>query len=110
MCPLAPVVEVALRGPTSRLEFVMLVDDICQIFDGSISGGARTEKRNADVGGNVNSRHLWKRNGAAVDVMFDTTSGYVGAVKAARKCGLKVIEYADERRLHLAALGSWVPA
>ena len=109
MSALAKVVEMAMRGPTSRIEFLLLVDDLCQTFEGSITGGARTEKRNRDVGGHPNSRHLWRRNGAAIDVMFDTQTGYKRAVSTAKKRGLKVKEYSNELRLHLASIGDWVP-
>lgn len=100
-------------GPTCWIEFAQLIKHLCVMFDGSVTGGGRTEKRNAHLPGGVtghpNSRHRWKRAGAADDVVFDTPGGYAAASKAARKAGLKVVEYPHERRLHLAARGSWVP-
>ena len=109
MSPLALVPEMAVPGPTCIIEFDQLVRNICTIFGGSVTGGPRTEKRNRDVGGHENSRHLWKRDGSAADVMFDTPEGYAWGVKAGHKCGLRVVEYKSQLRLHFAALGDWIP-
>lgn len=98
---------------TCYTEFALTVRNICVGFRGSVTGGGRTEKRNAKLpgggSGHSNSRHLWKRRGAAEDIVFDTITGYKGARRFARRLGLKVIEYENELRLHIASLGEWVP-
>jgi len=98
-----------MRGPSSWLDFVLTVRVICQIYDGSVTSLGRTDDHNLAVGGHGNSRHRWARNAAAIDVVFDSLTGFEKAAAAAAKCGLKVITYGDRLQLHIASEGDWVP-
>jgi hypothetical protein len=51
-----------------RAEFLAHIYALCREHGGSVTSWVRSEKRNATVGGNPNSRHL---EGLAVDVVLD---------------------------------------
>ena len=114
MRPLARVAEMAVQGPTSWIEFVLAVKNLCEIFNGSITRVGSTADHNAAVGGHSNSRHLWSRNASAIDVVFDSLPDLDDAAKAAKVLGLKVVglnnkKYRKRRQLHLASTAAWVP-
>lgn len=54
--------------------------EVCIQYRGSVTGGLRTEARNAAVGGVWNSRHLVEHGwGLAVDAVFETGEGRTAA-------------------------------
>jgi uncharacterized protein YcbK (DUF882 family) len=82
-----------------RERFWDLVCSLCDEFDGSITSGLRSERRNANVGGAKNSRHL---RGFAADVVLDDWSKKAQFTKTARELGLRVIdEVATRHHLHV---------
>lgn len=69
--------------------FLTLVWRVCLKYGGSVSGGCRTEERNAAVGGHPQSKHLFETGwGMACDAIFDTPEGMRGAIIAAKLAGI----------------------
>lgn len=82
-----------------REHFWNLVCSLCDEFDGSVTSGYRTSRRNYNVGGAANSRHL---KGFAADVVLDDWTKKAAFVKTAQGLGLRVLDEVTKRNhLHL---------
>jgi uncharacterized protein YcbK (DUF882 family) len=82
-----------------RDRFWDLVNTLCDEFSGSVTSGYRSARRNHQVGGALNSRHL---KGFAADVVLDDWSKKVSLMKTAKELGLRVIdEVAKRNHLHI---------
>jgi len=86
----------------SYSEFAFAIRVLCSLYDASISGGIRSEKRNAGVGGVEGSRHQLKYGGKAVDLVLDDMSPQqMGRlVKACQKLGFYAQDEGDHVHTH----------
>lgn len=93
-----------LPPPVTFGEFWERVAVLCAIYSGSWTSGARTEARNAVVGGSSRSYHRLRRGGRGCDVVLDEMSpAALGAFgEAARQCGLDAIDEGDHIHLEPA--------
>ena len=78
------------------LEFHQVVMDLATKYDFSETSGHRSRKRNAAVGGNVNSRHLSYR---ARDVVLDDLIETDAFIADARRAGIVAVLESDH--IHL---------
>ncbi len=87
-------------------EFVLWCWQLCCWYGGSVTGGCRTEKRNALVGGHEKSKHQFGSGwGEAIDIVFDTPEGRQMAVERTERERPEYHTYVGEHyeptRLHV---------
>ena len=92
--------------------FLGFVWKLCLTHRGSVTGGCRTVKRNSEVGGHDESRHLFGAGwGCAVDIMFDSRTGREQACDVIMREGYRYYigsDYAPEQ-LHVQMVGVGEP-
>jgi len=82
-----------------RLEFWDHVNRLCEMYNGSVTSGYRSRKRNAQVGGSINSHHL---TGMAADVVLDDWSYKDEFIASAESNSIRAVdEVAQGGHLHL---------
>jgi hypothetical protein len=91
------------RSLTKYLQMQRDIFTICSRHGGSVTGGPRTEARNAAVGGVENSYHLWGRDGMGVDIAFDDRDGRIAATAAFKRMDYEVITY--DSHIHVEPIG-----
>ena len=74
------------------IDFVIAALMLRGLFPFSVTSWIRSEKRNKEVGGVVNSYHLF---GLAVDVVLDNPADKGRFIKAAQQLGLDAIDEGD---------------
>jgi uncharacterized protein YcbK (DUF882 family) len=85
----------------TRERFWNLVNSLCDQYDASVTSGTRSERRNKNVGGAANSRHL---KGFAADVVLDDWEKKQSFIRTAQNLGLRVLDEVKTRHhLHLDA-------
>lgn len=93
------------RTRSAYLQMQRDIFDICVKHNGSVTGGPRTEKRNAAVGGVERSWHLWSRGGLAVDVIFDDNLERARAINAFERMDYQVIASYADGHIHVEPIG-----
>lgn len=78
--------------------FCVLIRELAHRHNVSVTSWWRTEKRNADVGGLVNSRHL---DGVGADAVPDPGEDRDAVIASARALGLQVVDEGDHLHLEL---------
>ena len=74
------------------MEFVRKILSLADEFDFSVTSWKRTAKRNTQVGGKLNSKHLsW----FAVDIVLDNTEDRAKCYKAIKVLSLKFLDEGD---------------
>ena len=68
------------------------VQHLCLVFEGSVTSGRRTQKRNKLVGGVEHSLHLV---GLAADIVLDEPSKHGELLEACGRLGLRAIDEGD---------------
>lgn len=83
----------AVKGIEMRfINFTIAALTLRGLFPFSVTSWIRSEKRNKEVGGLVNSYHLF---GLAVDVVLDNPADKGRFIKAAKQLGLDAIDEGD---------------
>jgi uncharacterized protein YcbK (DUF882 family) len=83
----------------TRERFWDLVCSLCDEFDGSVTSGYRSTRRNSNVGGAANSRHL---RGFAADIVLDDWAKLERFKNTAQSLGLRVLDEVKTRNhLHV---------
>ena len=100
-----------LPPPRDLGELLERVRALCAIHHCSVTSGARTEKRNAAVGGHPKSWHRLERGALGVDVVPDTRTPAKRAevARAARRLGLHAVVESDHVHLQPVAPGQAWP-
>lgn len=76
----------------SLSDFYVLIFALCKIFGGSTTSGIRSVKRNASVGGVIDSKHL---TGFGVDIVLDDPKSAPAFKAAVRAVGLAWLDEGD---------------
>lgn len=62
-------------------DFLVFAWQVCEIYNGSITSGCRSKKRNKEIGAEDESKHTFAFGwGMGVDIVFDTEEGKRAAV------------------------------
>ena len=77
-------------------EFWTKVEALCAIYDASVTSGVRSEKRNAQVGGAPQSRHMLKY-GRAADLVPDDPEYLEEMVENAYRLGFDYAYYDEDK-------------
>lgn len=87
-----PRLDAPTMHPMNVACFAFLIHTLCTIHSASVTSWIRTAKRNAAVGGGVNSRHLI---GMGCDCVLDDKAKTAAFTAAARALGLQVADEGD---------------
>lgn len=75
------------------------VTTLCHVFDGRVTGGPRSARWNADLGGVASSYHL---SGLGADVVLRDWAHLRAFSEAATRLGIRVIDEVEKKKhLHL---------
>jgi hypothetical protein len=94
-----------MKGHLPRPTFLEASERIrclCALYSASVTSGARTAKRNADVGGSDTSKHQLEYGALGWDLVPDEPGDAGPLTQAARILGFKVQPEGDH--VHLQAL------
>lgn len=90
-----------LKPPDTYAEFMERVRCLCAWYNGSVTSGIRSTKRNKKVGGVDKSYHRLERGGMAVDIVLDSmnVANRTEFVVASRCLGFRALDEGDH--IHL---------